>query len=368
MSTSNSHFDIAIVGAGVAGLSVAYFLAPHAKVVVLERESQAAYHSSGRSAAMYIEGYENHVVRELTKAGRDFFFSPSEGFADNELVSPCGGLTAAGPGEGDGLQRYLDAWQPMCPELVSISPQETLDIVPILRKTWVSGAAYDPSWHKIDVHELLTGYQRGLRQHGGELVTNAEVKSLQQASNAWTIDAGGQTITADIVVNAAGAWANQVAALAGVESIPLTPMRRSAAIVAAPAGAEKWPLVHTIGEDLYFKPESPGLMVCPQDETPSEPMDAFPVDLDIAIALDHFQQIAEHKVERVMHQWAGLRTFAPDRYPAMGFANSVKGFFWLAGQGGFGVQTSPGLGKHAADVLLGREQPTTHIHINRFAT
>jgi D-arginine dehydrogenase len=337
-------------------------------VVVLEAESQPAYHSSGRSAAMYIEGYENHVVRELTKAGREFFFSPPAGFADNVLVTPCGGLTAAGPGEGDGLQKYLDAWQPLCPELVSISPQETLDIVPILRKAWVSGAAFDPSWHKIDVHELLTGYQRGLRQHDGELVTGAEVSSLEQTPDGWMITAGTQTISAGLVINAAGAWANQVAALAGLAPIPLTPMRRTAAIVAAPEGAEHWPLVHTIGEDLYFKPESPGLMVCPQDETPSEAMDAFPVDLDIAIALDRFQQVAEHNVERVMHQWAGLRTFAPDRYPAVGYADAAKGFFWLAGQGGFGVQTSPGLGKHAADVVLGREQPLAKINVSRFVT
>lgn len=368
MTDNSTHYDIAIIGAGVAGLSVAYFLSPHAKVVVLERESQPAYHSSGRSAAMYIEGYENHVVQELTKAGADFFFTPPAGFANNPLLSPCGGLTAAGPGEGPALRKYLDAWQPKCPELVSISPRETMDIVPILREDWVSGAAYDPSWHTIDVHELLSGYQRGLRQHRGKLLTNAEVTSLRQSDGKWSMQAGEHALSADLVVNAAGAWANHVGSLAGLAEVPLTPMRRTAAIIPAPGNTTGWPLVHTISEDLYFKPESPGLMVCPQDETPSAAMDAFADELDVAIALDRFAQIADHPVERIMHQWAGLRTFAPDRYPVVGFANQAKRFFWLAGQGGFGVQTSPGLGQHAANTILGREQPQQKINVARFET
>ena len=366
MTDIDTHYDIAIVGAGVAGLSVAYFLSPHAKVVVLERESQPAYHSSGRSAAMYIEGYENHVVQDLTKAGAEFFFTPPVGFSDNPLVSPCGGLTAAGPGEMPALKKYLDTWQSICPELVSISPQETLDIVPILRKDWLSGAAYDPSWHTIDVHELLSGYQRGLRHHGGELLTDAEVTKLHHSEGKWFLQAGEHRLSADLVVNAAGAWANHVGTLAGLAEVPLTPMRRTAAIIPAPADAKDWPLVHTISEDLYFKPESPGLMVCPQDETPSQAMDAYPEELDVAIALDRFSQIAEHRVARVMHQWAGLRTFAPDRYPVVGFADQAQGFFWLAGQGGFGVQTSPGLGQHAANAILGREKPQQKITVARF--
>jgi len=366
MTDDGTHYDVAVIGAGAAGLSVAYFLSPHARVVVLEREEQPAYHSSGRSAAMYIEGYENRAVQALTKAGVDFFFSPPDGFAEYPLVTPCGGLTVAGPGESDALQKYLDAWQPSCPELVAVSPKDTVGLVPILRSEWVSGGAFDPSWHNIDVHGLLSGYQRGIRERGGTIQTNAHVTALDWNPDGWSIRSGPESITANIVVNTAGAWANQVGALAGLPEMPLVPMRRTAAIIPAPANSRDWPLVHTINENLYFKPESPGLMVCPQDETPSEAMDAFPMDIDVAIAIDRFAQIAEHDVKQVMRSWAGLRTFAPDRRPIVGFAPQAQGFFWLVGQGGFGVQTSPGLGEHAAGIILGRAQPAVEIDVTRF--
>jgi D-arginine dehydrogenase len=197
-------------------------------------------------------------------------------------------------------------------------------------------------------------------------LTDAEVTSLHQENGQWSLQAGEHQLTATVVVNTAGAWANQIAALAGLAEVALTPMRRTAAIIPPPADAKDWPLVHTISEDLYFKPESPGLMVCPQDETPSQAMDAYPEDLDIAVALERFGQVADHPVERIMHKWAGLRTFAPDRYPVVGFAPGAKGFFWLAGQGGFGVQTSPGLGQHAADVILGNTAAQPKINVSRF--
>lgn len=363
-----THFDIAVIGAGAAGLSAAYFLAPHARVVVLEREEQPAYHSSGRSAAMYIEGYENRVVQELTTAGREFFFNPPAGFADHALVTAAGGLTVAGPEQMGALNKYLDAWQPSCPELVSISASECREIVPILRQEWVSGGTFDPSWHNIDVHGLLSGYQRGIRQHGGEIHSGFEVTGLHWDTGQWSISGGLQPLTADVIVNASGAWANHTAALAGLGPVPLTPMRRTAAIVPAPESSEAWPLVHTIRENLYFKPESPGLMVCPQDETPSEAMDAYPLDLDIAVAMEEFHKVANHPVEHVMHSWAGLRTFAPDRYPVVGFATQMYGFFWLAGQGGFGIQTSPGLGQLAAEIILGHASANEHINVARFVS
>jgi len=365
MPDDETRYDIAVIGAGAAGLSVAYFLAAHARVVVLEREDQPAYHSSGRSAAMYIEGYENRAVQALTKAGADFFFSAPDGFADYPLVTPCGGLTVAGPGETDALQKYLDVWQPSCPELVALSAQDTINQVPVLREDWVSGGAFDPSWHNIDVHGLLSGYQRGIRAQGGAIQTNAHVTDLSWRQDHWRIATGTGELRADIVVNTAGAWANHVGAMAGLDALPLTPMRRTAAIVAAPPDSRDWPLVHTINESLYFKPEGPGLMVCPQDETPSEAMDVYPEELDIAIAMDRFAQVTDHAVDHVMRSWAGLRTFAPDRHPIVGFAPNARGFFWLVGQGGFGVQTSPGLGEHAADIILERTSPMNKIDVTR---
>ena len=294
--SNGTNYDIAIIGAGIAGLSAAYFLSPHARVIVLEQEEQPAYHSSGRSAAMYIEGYENPVVSELTKLGAEFFFTPPQGFTEHRLVNPCGGLTAAGPGETKALEQYLATWRSRCPELSHIGPKEARDIVPILREDWLSGAAWDPSWHNIDVHELLSGYIRGLRANGGVLKTKTTVTGLAQQADTWVINVGGEPLSADVVVNAAGAWANHIATLAGARTLPLTPMRRTAAIAPAPENSEAWPLVHTISADLYFKPESPGLMICPQDETPSEAMDALPDDLDVAIGIDRFHRITDHGV------------------------------------------------------------------------
>ena len=370
MSTDATHYDIAVIGAGVAGLSAAYFLSNDANVVVLERETQPAYHSSGRSAAMFIEGYENRVVSEITSDSADFFRTPPEGFADNPLLGPLGGMTAAGPGELDKLRRYLDVWQPRCAELKEITVEEARAMVPILRDDWLSGAAYDPTWDTIDVHELITGYRRGLRANGGELVTNSEVTALRHGNGRWTIShrtAGGAEAeaTASTIVNASGSWANTVATTAGLDPVDLTPMRRTAAIVAAPDGATGWPIVHTIDEQLYFKPESGGLMVCPQDETPSEPMDAFPEDVDVAIALERFGVATNHEVAHVSHTWAGLRTFAQDRHPVVGFDPRATGFFWLAGQGGFGVQTSPAMGAMVASIINRGEQPREEVDATR---
>jgi len=367
MSQSNdSHYDVAIIGGGAAGLSMAYFLAPHANIIVIEREPEIGYHSSGRSAAMYIEGYENRVVQDLTLAGRDFFFAPPTGFSEHDLVTPAGGLTVAGPGGRSEVEKYLSRWQPTCAELHPVSPDECTSLVPILRAQWLSAGAYDPSWHNIDVHALLSGFQRGIRAHGGTIRTGYEITRLDYATGQWSIRADDAPLTADIVVNAGGAWANHIARLAQLPTVPLTPMRRTAAIIAAPEDSQHWPLVNLTNGQLYFKPESSGLMVCPQDETPTEAMDAFPYELDIAIAMETFHQIAEHPVEHIEHSWAGLRTFAPDRYPVVGFADQHRRFFWLAGQGGFGIQTAPGLGQLAADIVLGSTTPAQPINVDRF--
>ncbi len=370
MSNPDTHYDIAVIGAGVAGLSAACFLSPQARVVVLERESQPAYHASGRSAAMYIEGYENPLVSELTSAGKSFFFSPPAGMlaesGPQQLVNACGGLTAAGPGELPKLKKYLSAWQPLCPDLVEISAAECRQMVPILKPSWLQGAAYDPSWHSIDVHELLSVYQRGLRAAGGHLLTSAEVCGLQRRNGLWHITTVEEEISAGVVVNAGGAWAPQLGEMAGASAVPLTPMLRTAAIVPAPEPTPAWPLVHTISEDLYFKPESPGLMICPQDETPCEAMDAYPHEMDVAVAAQRFTDITDHPVQRVLHQWAGLRTFAPDRKPVIGFDSAAQGFYWLAGQGGFGVQTSPGIAAVVAEDLLQGKRPPREMTAQRF--
>ncbi len=374
MSVANTHtkYDIIVIGAGVAGLSVAGFLSRGAKVAVLERESQPAYHSSGRSAAMFIESYENPIVSGLTSAGKVFFFSPPQEWCgetgQSTLVTPCGGLTAAGPGEANALQDYLRRWQPLCPDLVEISPAQCREKIPILKANWLQAAAYDPSWHAIDVHELLTVYQRGIKAGGGHVFTNCAVNKLTYNNRSWLVDTPRGVLVANLIVNAAGAWANRIAALAGTAEIPLTPMRRTAAIIPPvddPA-YQQWPLLHTLSEDLYFKPESPGLMICPQDETPTEPMDAYPMELDVAVAVARFTEITNHPVQRVLHQWAGLRTFARDRLPVVGFDPALSNFYWLAGQGGYGVQTSPGLAEVVSAEILNHTPHDPAISVQRF--
>lgn len=359
-------FDIAVVGAGVAGLSAAYFCSEHARVVVLEREEQPAYHSSGRSAALYIEGYENPTVSRLTAASGGFFRTPPEGFSEYPLLHDRGGLTIAELGQDDALTDYLNTWSPHCPALTRLDAAQAQSLCPILRADTLSGAAYDPDWKSIDTHALMQGFQRGLSARGGELRSRCEVKKITR-TQAWQIETSKGVIAADTLVNAAGAWAGQVAGQAGASDMALSPRRRTAAIVPVPDEARTWPVVHTISGNLYFKPESPGLMVCPQDETPSEPVDAHPEELDIAIALDRFTQVADLPVQRVMHQWAGLRTFAPDRRPIVGPDPRVPGFFWLAGQGGFGVQTSPELGRMSAACILHGTTPDADIAPQRFS-
>ena len=362
---TDTDYDIAIIGAGAAGLSCAYFLSRGAKVLVLEREDQPAYHSSGRSAAMYIEGYENPTVAALTSAGRDFFFSPPRGFTDQALLHPRGGLTVAGPNEGAKLAKYFDVWRSLCPELHEISIAQALELVPALKQSWLTGAVYDPSWYSIDVHELLSGYQKGIKANGGTILCNAEVKSLTAHDGGWQIVHHQGNSRAGLVINASGAWANHTAQLLGLPNLPLTPMRRTAVIIPAPENAQDWPLVHTINENLYFKPESPGLMLSPQDETPSLAVDAQPEELDVALVIDQLTQIANIEVPRVLSQWAGLRTFTPDRHPVVGHDPRCPNFFWLAGLGGFGIQTSPGLGECVANCLLENQALDTTINVDR---
>lgn len=344
--------DIAVIGAGVAGMGAAYFLSQDANVVVLEQEDQPAYHSSGRSAALYIEGYENPVVAGLTAASGDFFRQPPAALTASPLLHDRGGLTVARPGEAAQLDKYLNKWSPFCARMVRVEADECLGLCPALRPDQVLAGAYDPSYMGIDTHELMQCYQRGLKANGGRLLTRNAVTAIARQGNDWLLTTPQQQVRSKWIVNAAGAWANQIGLLAGLPKLALQPLRRTAVLVSAPDHVAAWPIVHTLAANLYFKPESPGLMISPQDETPSEPMDAYPEDLDIAIALDTFAKLVDFPVKHVQHGWAGLRTFAPDRYPVVGADPAAENFFWLAGQGGFGVQTSPGLGAITADAIL----------------
>lgn len=349
---------IVVVGGGMAGLSCAASVADRADVTVLEAESQPGYHSSGRSAASYIEPYINEVVCGLTRASRGFFERPPKDFSQTQLVRPRADLMIAGDGKGDLVDDYLAKWLPLCPDLAEISQAEALGRVPVLKPSAVVRAVTDPHVMDIDVHALLDGFRRLLERRGGRLVTARRVDGLTRTGGVWRVSAGGPSFDADIVVDAAGAWGEEVASMAGAKPVGLVPKRRTALLIGSDGHAiDDWPIVHEVESRFYFKPDAGRLLLSPADETPSAPCDAQPDELDVAIAIDRFEAAVNLKVKRIEHRWAGLRSFVADKMPVVGFDPQLDGFFWLVGQGGFGIQTSPAMGRLSAALLLGESVP-----------
>lgn len=351
--------DVIVIGAGIAGMSAAGEISKFATVLVLEAESQPAYHSTGRSAALFIEPYENDVVWALTVASGAFFKKPPAGFSDVPLLRLRRGLMIADEEHAGSIDRYIAHWGERCPGLHEVSLDEALAMVPVINTDRVVRTLEDPEIYDIDVHALLQGFLANVRASGGSLVTRARVSSLTRQSNGWRVATAAGEFEAGVVVNAAGSWGGEIGRLAGARDPGLSPMRRTAVLVAPPADVDvnTWPVVHNAGGGLYFKPESGKLMVSPADTTPSQPCDAQPDEIDVAIALDRFQNFTNMPVGRIEHRWAGLRSFVADGLPVVGFDPVQSGFFWLVGQGGFGVQTSPAMGRVAASLVQGNELP-----------
>ena len=350
---------IVVIGAGIVGLSAASALAHDADITVLEMESQPAYHSSGRSAATYIEPYDNMTVAQLTMASLAFFQSPPSGFSEALLVRPRGGLTLCPLDQVDVFEAFLRDWTGPCPQLREISVAEAIAYIPVLRRDYVHRAAIDPMALDLDVHALITGHRKRVLGAGGRVLTNQRVVALTPG-RPWAIQtADGSRFTADIVLNAAGAWGDAIAQLAGVRPVGLVPKRRTACLIDPPAGvqAAHWPMVHDAISSFYFRPESGKLMVSPADKTRSEPCDAQAEEIDVATAIDRAQTAAELPVRHIAHRWAGLRSFVADNKPVNGYAPDVAGFYWLVGQGGFGVQTSPTMARIARHQVLGLDMP-----------
>lgn len=351
--------DAIVIGAGIAGMSAASEISGFADVIVLEAESQPAYHSTGRSAALFIEPYENDVVWALTVASGTFFHAPPDGFSEAALLRLRRGVMIADREHARNIDLYIERWGERCPGLHEISLEEALGMVPVLDTEHVVRTLEDPRIYDIDVHALLQGFLGVVRGSGGRLITGARVTSLRPCSGGWRVVSERGEFEAPVVVNAAGSWGGKIGRLAGARDLGLTPMRRSAALVAPPADldVDPWPVVHNAGGGLYFKPEAGMLMVSPADATPSEPCDAQPEELDIAVAIDRFQRATRISVERIEHRWAGLRSFVSDGLPVVGFDPECAGFFWLVAQGGFGVQTSPAMGRVAAHLIQGKDLP-----------
>jgi D-arginine dehydrogenase len=343
---------VVVVGGGIAGISVAAELAPYAAVDLLEQEPTLAHHTTGRSAAMYLPSYGPGPVQALTAASRATFEELSEE-AEQPLLSPRGlvyaaGDAAAAAGLGEGS-----------PSVRVISPEDALALVPVLRPELLAGAAMDDSGADIDVACAHAAYLRRFTREGGVVHRSARVTAIEAVGGGWQVTAGELQLRCDVVVNAAGAWADDVAGLAGLGPVGLQPLRRTIFVSPCRAheGMEGWPLVIDAEEQWYFRPEPGGVLGSPADETPSPPCDARPDELDIALGLERINERTTLDLRSVRSSWAGLRTFAPDRLPVVGHDPRAEGFAWFAGQGGYGIQMAPALARLGASLVLGHPLP-----------
>ncbi|HEX3917516.1 MAG TPA: FAD-dependent oxidoreductase [Caulobacteraceae bacterium] len=355
-----AEWDFLVVGSGIAGASAAAMLSAEASVTLIERESAHGYHTTGRSAALYAASYGGVPIRALTRASRAFYDAPPEGFAAHPLLGPRGCLYIARPDQRADLEHIRDASVASGVAVEDLGEAQALALCPVLRPGYVARAALEPEAMDIDVDALHQGYLRLFRSNGGVTRLSSELVGLQRDAGGWIARlSGGETLTARAVIDAAGAWADRVAVMAGVRPIGLMPLKRTAVLLDEPPGvsARAWPAVIDAGEQFYFKPESGKILASPADEQPSEPCDAYPDDMDVAIGIDRVQQAADIPVRRVGRSWAGLRTFAPDRSMVVGYDTHAPGFFWLAGQGGYGVQTAPAAARLAAALALRRDAP-----------
>ena len=347
-------YDFIVVGAGIAGASAAYRLVDHGATVLLEMEEWPGYHSTGRSAAQFTELYGNGPIRALVRLSKDFLDSPPDGFAGAPILTPRGAMFVATGAQRDAIQAFLDmARQENCLAR-ELDVAGARSVVPVLRASAFESAVLEPESADIDVHALHGGFLRGFQAGGGRAVTNAEAKKIERIDGNWRVDTSSGTYEAPVLVNAAGAWGDVIAARAGVCTIGLQPKRRTVILFDPPQDEDvsDWPLVIDAEENWYFKPEAGKVLASPADETPTEPCDAQPEELDIAVVVDAIEQMTTMKVGRISHSRAGLRTFANDKTPVLGFAPNAQGFFWLAGQGGYGIETSPAMGVAAASLIV----------------
>jgi D-arginine dehydrogenase len=355
--------DVVVIGGGIAGVSVGYYLS-HAgrKVHLVEAEPTLAYHTTGRSAAQYLENYGPDPVRRLTISSRAFFADPPEE-ADGPLWSPRPMLAVGGPDLVDELRHEVESSRDLIPGTEFVDGDEAVRLCPVLRPEMVAGALLEADAMDLDVAAIHATFVRGLRAGGGTITAEARVVDLDLTATGWRVTTGALVIEAPVVVNAAGAWCDRIATLAGATRLGLRPLRRTACVMAVRDDVDTagWPLVafngHGAAIDGYMKPESGGLLVSPADETPSEPCDAKPEELDVARGLDAVSRWTTLDASRVRSTWAGLRSFVADRTLVAGFAPEAPGFFWLTGQGGYGIHTAPGVGRAACDLIVAGRLP-----------
>ena len=349
--------DFLVIGAGIAGASLGYFLAPHGRVVLLERESQPGYHTTGRSAALFIESYGTPQVRALTCASRAFLERPPHGFSEHPLLSPRGAMFVGTSNQAAALEEAFETARKVSKHVHRLDVTQAHALVPVLApglRAVIERDAMD-----MDVHAIHQGYLRGFRAKGGKIIYDADVTRCERIGAGWEVEAGGRAYRAPVLINAAGAWCDVIAKLAGAQPIGLQPKRRSAFIFSPPDGLSiaGWPMVIGAGESYYFKPDAGMLLGSPANEDPVGPQDVQPEEYDIALGIQRIEEATTMRIRRPTRVWAGLRSFVADGDLVGGYDPQCNGFFWLAAQGGYGIQTSPAMGEACAALVRGRAIP-----------
>jgi D-arginine dehydrogenase len=352
-------FDVVIIGAGMAGASLAWALAPRRRVLLLEQESQPGYHSTGRSAATLHASYGNETVRALTAASAPFYLDPPAGFTPVPLSRQRGVLVVAREDQLAALDAEIERSRRFVAGIERLDREGCRALVPSLRAERVAAGMLDPTLLDLDVGAILAGFLKGARAAGAMLRADARLLDVSRDDAGWRVVLPEGTIAAAVLVNAAGAWADTVAGLAGLAPLGIVPKRRTAITIPVPADVATgdWPMVADVEEAWYLKPDAGRLLCSPADETPCLPCDVQPEELDVAICAERIEAAFDFPIRRIESRWAGLRCFAPDKTPVAGFDPRAAGFFWLAGQGGYGIQTAPALAALAAALISGEPMP-----------
>jgi D-arginine dehydrogenase len=350
--------SVVVVGGGIAGVAAGYYLArAGCRVTLVERESALAYHSTGRSAALYFEDYGARAIRPLTKASRSFFDHPPPGLADVAFLERRGAMWIGRPEQSASLERELAEAGPRARKLTRAA---AIDLVPVLTRD-LAWAIYVPDALDLDVAAIHQAFVRGMRREGASIVVSSPLVGLTRHRSGWLTTTTSATYAADVVVDAAGAWGDEVAALAGAQPVGLDPRRRTAFVVPGDISYAHWPLVADVDNLFYFRPDGTQILCSLADETPMPPGDAQPQPLDIALAIERINNATTLDIKTVRSAWAGLRTFVADRAMVIGFDPEQPGFFWLVGQGGTGIQTAPAAGELTASLVTGREPPSIQV-------
>ena len=353
--------DFIIIGSGMAGMSAAYRLSKHGKVVVLEKESLLGYHTTGRSAAFFTENYGNKTIRAITKASRYFLENPPACFKENELMTNYGGsLFIANKNQSALIDKELEYAEALSANVFEISIKKALEMVPVIKKNYIDRAIHEPDSKAMDVDLIHQGFARGLKSNNGTIVFNAEVNKIEKLNQDWKVYTKTDHFSAPIIINAAGAWCDEVAVLAGCKPLGLEPKRRTVIIFenSENINTSNWPVVIDVEDNFYFKSEAGKILASPADETDSLPCDSQPEEIDIAMTVARIEEATSFKIKKIDHKWAGLRSFFPDRTPTVGEDPLVSNFYWLAGQGGYGIQTAPGISKIIECLIIGKKWPS----------